>query len=371
MPRPIQAYIHLDALKHNLQRIKQARADERIWAVVKANAYGHGIENIFPALKGADGFALLDLEEAHRLRQLGWRGPILLLEGAFEPRDLETCSRLGLTHAVHRTEQIDWLAQHKTNVPHNIFLKMNSGMNRLGFKPEHYRSAWARLNSLPQVGEISHMTHFSDADGHRGVAYQVQAFHAATCDLPGERCLCNSAGSLAHPEVANDWCRAGIALYGASFDYPSHTAQDWGLLPAMTLQSQIIGIQHLQPGDTVGYGSTYTAQRPMRIGIVACGYADGYPRIAPSGTPILVNGIRTQTIGRISMDMMVADITDIPSAQPGSTVTLWGQYPHHGDQASTLSIDEVAQCAGTISYELMCALAARIPVSTTYNNSGF
>lgn len=358
MPRPIKAIIHLDAIEHNLKRVQAARPNARLWAVVKANAYGHGIERVFNALRGADGFALLDLAEAQRIRELGWRGPILLLEGVFEPRDLELCSRLNLTHTVHCSEQIDWLAAHKTTTPHSIFLKMNSGMNRLGFAPQSYRSAWTRLNSLPQVGEVGLMMHFSDADGPIGIAHQLKLFNDITADLPGERSLCNSAASFAHPEAASDWCRPGIALYGASFDYPLHTATDWGLKPAMTLQSKIIGTQELQAGDTVGYGSIFTAQKEMRIGIVACGYADGYPRIVPSGTPVLVDGIRTGTVGRISMDMMVVDITAIESAQMGSTVTLWG----NDSKGGILSIDEVAQAAGTIGYELMCALALRVPV---------
>ena len=174
MPRPIEALIHPDALAHNLRRVRATAPDARVWAVVKANAYGHGIERAFDGLRAADGFALLDLAEAERLRALDWRGPVLLLEGVFEPRDLELCSRLGLWHVVHCTEQIDWLAAHKTQVPHRVFLKMNSGMNRLGFRPDAFRAAWARLNALPQVDEVSLMTHFSDADGPRlaGLAYR-------------------------------------------------------------------------------------------------------------------------------------------------------------------------------------------------------
>ena len=173
MPRPIEALIHADALGHNLARARALAPDARLWVVVKANAYGHGIERAFDGLRSADGFALLDLAEAERVRALGWRGPILLLEGVFEPRDLELCSRLGLWHAVHCAEQIDWLAAHKTQQPHRVFLKMNSGMNRLGFTPEAFRSAWARLNVLPQVDEISLMTHFSDADGPRGIVASI------------------------------------------------------------------------------------------------------------------------------------------------------------------------------------------------------
>jgi alanine racemase len=362
MPRPIQALIHADALAHNLARARAAAPDARVWAVVKANAYGHGIERAFEGLRAADGFALLDLAEAERLRALDWRGPILLLEGCFEPRDLETCSRLDLWHVVHGPEQIDWLAAHKTLRPHRVFLKMNSGMNRLGFRPEAFRGAWARLDALPQVDEITLMTHFSDADGPRGIAHQLAVFQAATHDLPGERSLANSAATLRHAAergVNADWVRAGILSYGSAPDHPAHDAAHWGLRPAMSLRARIIGTQALVPGDTVGYGSSFTATAPMRIGIVACGYADGYPRHCPTGTPVLVDGRRSSTVGRVSMDMLAVDLSALPDAGPGSEVTLWGR----SSAGAELPIDEVARAAGTIAYELMCALAPRVPVA--------
>ncbi len=358
MPRPIQAIVHTEALRSNLMRARQAAPDAKLWSVVKANAYGHGIERVFEGLRGADGFALLDLDEAQRVRALGWRGPILLLEGAFELRDLELCSRLDLWHTVHCSEQIDMLAAHKTNVPQRVFLKMNSGMNRLGFSPERYRAAWTRLNALPQVDEISLMTHFSDADGPKGIEVQLARFAAATQDLPGERALSNSAATLRHSGIATDWVRCGISLYGSAPDFPEHSAADWQLQPAMTLTSKIIGVQDLQPGDTVGYGSSFTATEPLRIGIVACGYADGYPRHCGTGTPVLVNGVRTRMVGRVSMDMITVDLSAVPKAGFGSEVTLWGR----ASSGAVLPIDEVAQAGGTVGYELMCALALRVPV---------
>ena len=361
MPRPIQACIHPEALRHNLARARQAAPDAQVWAVVKANAYGHGIERVYEGLRGADGFALLDLAEAERVRALGWRGPILLLEGAFEARDLELCSRLHLWHTVHCDAQIDMLALHKTHEPHRVFLKMNSGMNRLGFAPMRYRSAWTRLNALPQVDEISLMTHFSDADGPTGIAHQLARFAEATRDLPGERSLSNSAATLRHAHdmaVKADWIRPGIALYGGVPDFPQHTAAHWGLCSAMSLTAQIIAVQQMEVGDSVGYGSSFVAQVPTRIGVVACGYADGYPRICPTGTPVLVNGVRSRTLGRVSMDMLTVDLTGLPDAGVGSSVTLWGQAANGAE----LVIDEVAQAAGTVGYELMCALAQRVPV---------
>ncbi len=358
MPRPLQATIHTQALRHNLARTSQAAPNARVWAVVKANAYGHGIERVFDGLRGADGFALLDLNEAERVRALGWRGPILLLEGVFEQRDLELCSRLGLWHTVHCEEQIDMLAIHKTNVPQRVFLKMNSGMNRLGFTPQRYRAAWTRLNALPQVDEISLMTHFSDADGAKGIADQLATFNAATQDLPGERSVSNSAATLRHSGIASDWVRPGIAIYGSAADYPEHSAAHWGLQPAMTLASKIIATQDLDTRASVGYGSSFVAEAPLRIGVVACGYADGYPRHCSTGTPVLVNGVRTRMVGRVSMDMITVDLTPVPNAGFGSEVTLWGSSA----SGAVLSIDEVALAGGTVGYELMCALAQRVPV---------
>jgi alanine racemase len=339
-----------------------------VWAVVKANAYGHGIERVYEGLRAADGFALLDLAEASVLRALGWRGPILLLEGVFDQRDLEICSRLDLWHVVHCSEQIDMLAVHKTHVPHRVFLKMNSGMNRLGFKPDQFRAAWHRLNALPQVDEISLMTHFSDADGAKGVAQQLAAFNTATQDLPGERSVSNSAAVLRHmgPQAAaslrSDWIRPGVLLYGAAPDFPEHDAAHWALQPAMTLRSRIVGVQQLAAGDSVGYGSTFVATQPMRIGVVACGYADGYLRASAGtserGTPVLVDGVRTRLVGRVSMDLITVDLTPVPAAGMGSEVTLWGR----ASNGASLPIDEVALAGGSVGYELMCALAARVPV---------
>jgi alanine racemase len=360
MPRPISATIHPAALQHNLNRNRAAAPEAKVWAVVKANAYGHGIERVYEGLRSADGFALLDMDEAQRVRKLGWRGPVLLLEGVFEPRDLELCSRLDLWHTVHCEEQIDMLAAHKTNVGHRVFLKMNSGMNRLGFAPDRYRSAWSRLNALSQVDDISHMTHLSDADGGKGITAQMACFAQATCDLPGERTLANSAAALRHPDAvaASDWVRPGISVYGSSPDYPEHSSQNWDLQPGMTLASKIIAVQAIDTGGSIGYGSRFVAEAPMRIGVVACGYADGYPRVAPTGTPVLVNGKPTRLVGRVSMDMITVDLTPLPQAAMGSEVTLWGRSSH----GEVLDIDAVAHACGTVGYELMCALAQRVPV---------
>jgi alanine racemase len=362
MARPIQALIHTQALRDNLAVVRQAARDARVWAVVKADAYGHGIQRVFEGLRAADGFAVLDLQEAQILRDLDWRGPVLLLEGVFEQRDLELCSRLDLWHVVHHEGQIEMLSRHKTQLAQRVFLKMNTGMNRLGFAPARFRSAWVRLNALPQVDEISLMTHFAHADDAQGVDAQLQVFKDISHDLPGERSLANSAAVLRHgsaPEVTADWVRPGIALYGSAPDHPLHDAAHWGLRPAMSLRSQVIATQELKTGDEVGYGGVFKAPRDMRIAVVACGYADGYPRHAPTGTPVLIDGQRCTTVGRVSMDMLCVDLSPVPQAGIGAAATLWGQ----ASTGEVLCIDEVAAAAGTVGYELMCALAPRVPVS--------
>jgi alanine racemase len=368
MPRPIEALVHRDALAANLGVARAAAAGAKVWAVVKADAYGHGIANVYPALQRADGFALLDIGEAERLRELGWRGPILLLEGAFDARDLETCARLHLWHVVHCAMQIDLLAALKTDRPQHVFLKMNSGMNRLGFAPDSLRAAWLRLDALAQVESITLMTHLADADGADAATVEpaLAAFDAATRDLPGDRSIANSAATLrfgTRLAASAAWVRPGIVLYGSSPDHPLHSAADWGLAPAMTLRTRLIATQSLAPGATIGYGSSFTAARAMRIGVAACGYADGYPRNAPGGdahaTPVLVDGVRTRTVGRVSMDMITIDLEGVPAADIGSEVVLWGRATN----GALLPIDEVAAACGTVGYELMCARAPRVPVS--------
>jgi alanine racemase len=361
MPRPIEAVIHSGALRHNLEVARAASPGSRVFAVVKANAYGHGIERVFDALRGADGFALLDLAEAERVRALGWRGPVLLLEGVFEPRDLETCSRLALWHVVHCAEQIDWIAAHKTQAPQRVFLKLNSGMNRLGFAPHLLRAAWARLSALPQVGDIELMTHFAEADRDDGLEPALAVARATLEGLPGGTSFANSAATLRRGharDIVGDWVRCGIMLYGSSPDFPQHDSLHWRLEPTMSLRSRLIATQWLEPSEAVGYGATFRAQVRTRIGVAACGYADGYPRHATTGAPVLVDGVRTRLVGRVSMDMVTIDLTPVPEAGLGSEVTLWGR----GEGGRRLEIDEVAGAAGTVGYELMCALAPRVGV---------
>jgi len=353
MPRPIRATISLPALRHNLSVVRQVAPGTRVFAVVKANAYGHGLMRCAAGLAGADGYATLEIDAAVRLREAGYPHPILLLEGVFDARELATAAAENLTIALHDPAQVDMLRALARGVAVNLFVKLNTGMNRLGIAPARLARVLAELHATEQVGSITLMTHFACADDTQGIAAQLAVFERAAAGLDLPRSLANSATVLRYPEAHGDWVRPGIMLYGGS-PFADVTAQSLGLRPVMTLSSQLIGVQDLAPGDAVGYGASFVATAPMRIGIVACGYADGYPRHAASGTPILVAGQRTVTVGRVSMDMLCADITHIPRAGVGSEVTLWGEG---------LPADEVATAAGTVSYELFCALAARVPVT--------
>ena len=354
MPRPIRATISAAALAHNLEVARRHAGEARIWAVLKADAYGHGLLRASKALAAADGFAVLDLVEALKLRNAGVDKPILMLEGFFKPGDLELFARHRLTPVIHNMEQIEALDKATFEGSLDAYLKVNSGMNRLGFTVDNVRLAWNALHANARIAAVTLMTHFADADGEGGVAAQLDWFQQMTQPFEGPRSLANSAAMLRFPdETRADWVRPGIMLYGCS-PFGFRTAEDIGLKPAMTLGSELIAVQHLEAGECVGYGMTYQAAQEMTIGVVACGYADGYPRHAPTGTPVLVAGQRTTTVGRVSMDMLCVDISDIPEAYVGTPVTLWGEG---------LPCDEVALSAGTVSYELLCALAPRVPVT--------
>lgn len=355
--RPIRARIAPAAILDNYRLAKRHAPGSKAWAVIKANAYGHGQWRAVEALRGeADGFAMLECENALALREAGVTQPILLLEGIFSARDVRAVIEHRLTSVIHCLDQLELLVRNgRFDTPISLCLKLNTGMNRLGFTAATLPKAWEILRQLPQV-EVTLMTHFAEADGERGVSWQLERFHKLAGDWNGPVSLGNSAAILRHAEAHGDWVRPGIMLYGAS-PFTDQSAAELGLQPVMTLESAIIGVQELAAGERVGYGGTFTADRPMRIGVVACGYADGYPRHAPTGTPIAVMGRRTRTIGRVSMDMLACDLTEIPEAGIGSPVTLWGQ-----GIAGTVPADEVAAAAGTIAYELFCAVAPRVPV---------
>ncbi|HEX5477899.1 MAG TPA: alanine racemase [Burkholderiales bacterium] len=357
MPRPIRATISAGALAHNLGAARACAGGAKVWAVLKANAYGHGLERAARALEAADGYAVLDFQEAARLRLCGVAKPILMLEGYFKPSDLPLLHKYSLTPVIHNPEQVEMLRASRLEGEIDVYLKINTGMNRLGFTVENLRAAYNVVRLHPQVRNLTAMTHFADADGEAGIQAQLDWLGEITRQIEGlaqaPRSLANSAALIRFPEARGDWVRPGIMLYGCS-PFADRPAEALGLKPAMTLVSEIIATQHLHPGERVGYGFSYEAAGEMTLGVVACGYADGYPRHAPTGTPVLVNGQRTRTVGRVSMDMICVDISNIPQAYIGTPVTLWGEG---------LSADEVAAAAGTVSYELLCALAARVPVS--------
>ena len=356
MPRPIRATISRAALAHNLTVAKRHAGRAKVWAVTKANAYGHGIERAARAFEAADGFAVLDFAEAERLRHAGVAKPVLMLEGFFEPADIDLVARHALTPVIHSAEQVKMLERASLGGALDVYLKVNSGMNRLGFAEAELGAAYKALRKQPKVRHITFMTHFADADGASGVAAQLAWFDALTKPFDVQaRCVANSAALIRFPEARADWVRPGIMLYGAS-PFADQSAQALGLKPAMTLTSQIIGIQKLERGERIGYGFSYEAPGAMTVGIVACGYADGYPRHAPTGTPVLVNGKRTRIVGRVSMDMISVDLAGISDARVGAAVTLWGEG---------LPADEVGAAAGTLSYELFTKLTARVPVIET------
>ena len=357
MPRPIQARIDLEAIRHNYsiakQRVASADRQPKAWAVVKADAYGHGLMRVASALADlADGFALLDIEAGVQLREAGFRQPILLLEGFFEEDDIAVCAEYGLTPAIHRVEQIRMIHEAGLPVRLPVYLKLNTGMNRLGFTQEQLPALKEALQQTNTIGDMTLMMHFAEADGGRGIDFQLTRFAEMTRGWSLPVCMANSAAILQHPATAHDWVRPGIVLYGGS-PFADRSADALGLKPVMTLSSRIIGVQQITAGERVGYGGTFVAERPTRVGIVACGYADGYPRHAPTGTPILVDGVRTTTVGRVSMDMLACDLTDLPNSGVDSQVVLWGEG---------MPADEVAAAAGTISYELFCALARRVKI---------
>lgn len=352
MPRPIQASIDLSALEHNLQVARRATS-ARIMAVIKAAAYGHGMLRAAEALRAADGFALLDVKEAVYLREAGYRQTLLLLEGCFDTEDMLLAAEYDLACVIHNPQQIAMLEACPRGRNLQVWLKINSGMSRLGFAPQDVPAVLEKLKSHPAVRDITLMTHFASADEAAGVGAQLEIFNALAAPHRMARSLANSAALLRYPETHGDWVRPGIMLYGAS-PFADVSAQQLGLKPVMTLHSEIISVRELKAGERIGYGGSFCAESSMRIGTVACGYADGYPRHAQTGTPVLVQGQRTRTLGRVSMDMLSVDLSALPEAGMGSRVTLWG---------AGLPVAEVAHAAATISYELLCALAARVRVT--------
>jgi len=360
MTRPILATLNLTALRKNFSVARHHAGGAKLWAVIKANAYGHGLMRAALALDDlADGYALLDINDAITLREAGFQQPILLLEGFFSADELPLLAEYHLTPVLHTLEQVEMLLAASLTSRLSVYLKLNTGMNRLGFSAEEFQpvvhalieASQGRGNIRTSVDSITLMTHFAEAE--TGIAHQMMRFHEITHGCQRPFSLANSAALIRYPETRTGWARPGIMLYGSS-PYPEQeSAAQLGLSPVMTLTSELISIQSLKRGDRVGYGGLFTADKPMQIGVVACGYGDGYPRHAPTGTPILVEGERTRTLGRVSMDMVMVDLEGIHNAGIGSPVVLWGDG---------LPVDDVATAAGTVSYELLCALTQRVPV---------
>jgi alanine racemase len=357
LPRPTFATLDLAALKHNHAQVRARIGGAKIWSVVKANAYGHGLLRAAHALAPlTDGYALVEFEGAATLRAAGIEQPILMLEGCYEASDWQRCSELRLTPVLHSMAQVRALVAHKLPVALDVAVKLNTGMNRLGFEVSELGAVLRLLQRGNAVGNVMLMSHFADADGESGIGEPLRCFRQATAGLALPVSLANSATILRYPEAHADWVRPGIMLYGAS-PFVDASAESLGLKPVMSLRSQLLATRTLRSGDKVGYGGTFTATKNMRIGIVACGYADAYPRHAPSGTPIMVDGVRTRTVGRVSMDKLCVDLEPVTHAEAGAPVLLWGT-----DGTHVLPADEVAAAAGTIAYELFCALTARVPI---------
>jgi alanine racemase len=356
MSRTIVAQVNLSALRANLAKARERAPGAQLLAVVKANAYGHGLKRVLPALGDADGLALIELDAAIALRERHYARRILLLEGFFEASELPEIAARRIAVVVHHVEQIKMLeAATGLARPIEAFVKVNTGMNRLGFRPRDVHAMVERLSQTPSVAVLRLMTHLARADEEDGLHEQLDLFEEACRGLPYPRSIANSAGTIRYREVGGEYVRPGIMLYGSS-PFPYDTAEMLGLKPVMTLKSVLIGIQELKPNQSVGYGGTYTASRAHRIGVVACGYADGYPRHAPNGTPVLVCGRKARTAGRVSMDLMTVDLSEVPEAAVGSPVVLWGEG---------LPIDDVASAASTVGYQLLCAISPRVPFVTT------
>ncbi|QJD30354.1 alanine racemase [Methylococcus geothermalis] len=352
-----RAVLDMAAFAHNFAWIRAAVPDSRIMAVIKANAYGHGLVRAARALPAADAFAVARVEEGVVLRQAGIAQRIAVLQGYTDEEGMRLSARHGLEPVIHSGFQLDLLERLDTRVPMGVWLKADSGMHRLGLGEEEFARARTRLARMPQVCQpVPVMTHLANADVTDDPATEIQlrCFGRMAGD-GGEFSIANSAGLMAWEAARGAWVRPGILLYGVS-PFPGRPGPEEGLRPVMTLQSRLIAIKHLKTGDAVGYGGDFVCRRPTRMGIAAIGYGDGYPRRAATGTPVLVRGRRVPLIGRVSMDMISVDLTDCPTAEIGDTVTLWGQG---------LPVEEVARCADTIPYVLLCNVTQRVNMVET------
>jgi alanine racemase len=353
--RQLVAQINLAALRHNLDRVRQCAQGAQVFAIVKANAYGHGLLRVLPALGEAEGLGLIELSAAVALREQHYTRRLLLLEGFFSEEELQEISHHRIAIVVHHREQVAVLERTKLKRSLEIFLKVNTGMNRLGVKPNEVAELSERLNASSSVAALRLMTHLGRGETKAGAKAPLAIFKEACQGLPYPRSIANSAGVLRYGDVGGDIVRPGLMLYGVS-PLPNMTTTALGLQPVMSLRSELIAVQDVEAGQYVGYGDVFKTTRPTRIGVVACGYADGYPVTARNGTPVRVAGKRAAIAGRVSMDMITVDITDIPEARIGSPVLLWGE---------DLPAEEVARWAGVIPYQLLCGVTSRVRFATT------
>ncbi|MCC5864566.1 MAG: alanine racemase [Wenzhouxiangella sp.] len=352
MARNTLARIDIEAVAHNLARIRALAPDSRVMAVVKADAYGHRLDLCLPALADADMLAVATLEEARAIRRLGSSLPVILLEGLIHDGDLSVAADLALELTIHHPAQVEALARFGRAPTPRLWLKLDSGMHRLGMDAVGGREAHRRLLALPGAEEVNLITHFASADDDDPAMTrdQIRRFHAAAEGLSGELCMANSAAILAHPEARADWVRAGIMLYGIS-PHPERTGQSLGLKPVMTLTTELIAINLVPKGERIGYGGRFIAPESMRIGVAGIGYGDGYPRSLVDGTPVRVGDRDCRLVGRVSMDMITIDLGNVPDARIGDPVVLWGRG---------LPVEQVARCADTIAYELVCRITRRV-----------
>ena len=345
------ALINYEALRHNLTVVRDYAPNSKIMAIIKANAYGHGLLGVAKALNNADGFAVARVDEAITLRQHGYQQHLLVLAGFNNATELKLFNHYQLDSVIHHCHQLDLLEQHQNQQQLKIWLKLDSGMGRLGFRPDEFEQAYQRLKAC-SVSDIILMTHLANADDLEDNKTQQQLNVFKQFSHQQVASIANSAAILAWQQSISEWVRPGIMLYGIS-PFTDKTSKDFGLRPVMQLQSQLIAIKTLQKGDRVGYGADYQCQQSTRLGIVAIGYGDGYPRSAKTGTPVLIHHQRVPLIGRVSMDMMTVDLNTCPTAKIGDTVTLWGD---------DLAIEEIANHAETIPYTLVCGITQRVPI---------
>lgn len=353
MSRATCAVIHVGAIRANFARVRQLAPASRVMAVVKADGYGHGLERVARALAEADAFGVASIADGERIRAAGLGNRVVVLSGHDEPGDLAEMRALGLDTVVHHDSQLALLEADRGRGRIRAWLKVDTGMHRLGFAPAAVPGALARLRALPAIDpEITLMTHFANADmpGDALTTRQIERFAACTAGLPQLRSLANSAGVLGYRDAHADWVRVGGLLYGLS-THAGRTGADHGFAPAMTLATRLIAVNRVAAGEAIGYGSTWTCPEDMPVGVAAIGYGDGYPRSAPAGTPVLVNGRRVPLIGRVSMDLVTLDLRSQPQAAVGDPVVLWGPE---------LPVETVAAAAGTIGYELTCGLTGRV-----------